>query len=134
MAIKRNTKVNTEFSTSSMSDLVFLLLIFFLITSTLINNNALDLMLPKSTHQIPQRPQTDVSLKYIDDENVEYYFGPKLVLFNDLEVLLQKDLKDNPDPTFSISADEKIPVGKVVKVMNIAKRNGYKVLLSTSPE
>jgi len=134
MAIKRNTKVNTEFSTSSMSDLVFLLLIFFLITSTLINNNALDLMLPKSTHQIPKKPQTDVSLKYMDDENVEYYFGPKLVSFNDLEVLLQNDLKDNPEPTFSISADEKIPVGKVVTVMNIAKRNGYKVLLSTSPE
>lgn len=134
MAIKRNTKVSTEFSASSMSDLVFLLLIFFLITSTLINNNALDLLLPKSTNQQPDKPPTDVSLKYIDDENIEYYFGPNLVVFDELEALLQDDLKDNPDPVFSISADERIQVGKVVSVMNIAKRNGYKVLLSTSPE
>ena len=134
MAIKRNTKVSTEFSSSTMSDMVFLLLIFFLITSTLINNNALDLLLPKSTNQLPEKPPTDVSLKFIDDENIEYYFGSKLVMFDELEPLLQADLQDNPEPVFSISADERIQVGKVVLVMNIAKRNGYKVLLSTSPE
>jgi len=134
MAIKRNTKVSTEFSSSSMSDLVFLLLIFFLITSTLINNNALDLLLPKSTNQLPEKPPTDVSLKYIDDENIEYYFGSELVTFDELEPKLQADLQDNLEPVFSISADERIQVGKVVLVMNIAKRNGYKVLLSTSPE
>lgn len=134
MAIKRNTKVSTEFSSSSMSDLVFLLLIFFLITSTLINNNALDLLLPKSTNQQPEKPPTEVSLKFIDDENIEYYFGAKLVAFDELEHLLQDDLRDNPEPVFSISADERTQVGKVVAVMNIAKRNGYKVLLSTSPE
>ncbi|MDR2125851.1 MAG: biopolymer transporter ExbD [Prevotellaceae bacterium] len=134
MAIKRNTKVTTEFSSSSMSDLVFLLLIFFLITSTLINNNALDLLLPKSTNQVQKKPPTDVSMKYIDAETVEYYFGPKPVLLDELETLLQSDLKDNPEPTFTISPDERIAVGKVVYVMNIAKRNGYKVLLSTIPE
>ncbi|MDR1199237.1 MAG: biopolymer transporter ExbD [Prevotellaceae bacterium] len=134
MSIKRNTKVTTEFSASSMSDLVFLLLIFFLITSTLINNNALDLLLPKSTNQVPQKPPTDVSMKYIDAETVEYYFGPKPVSLNELEPLLQDNLKDNPEPTFTISPDERIAVGKVVYVMNIAKRNGYKVLLSTIPE
>ncbi|MDR1985158.1 MAG: biopolymer transporter ExbD [Prevotellaceae bacterium] len=134
MAIKRNTRVSTEFSSSSMSDLVFLLLIFFLITSTLINNNALDLLLPKSTNQVPQKPPTDVSMKFIDAENVEYYFGPKPVHLEELESLIQNDLKDNPEPTFTISPDERIPVGKVVYVMNIAKRNGYKVLISTIPE
>ncbi|MDR0420762.1 MAG: biopolymer transporter ExbD [Prevotellaceae bacterium] len=134
MSIKRNTKVTTEFSASSMSDLVFLLLIFFLITSTLINNNALDLLLPKSTNQVPQKPPTDVSMKYVDAETVEYYFGPELVLLDELEPLLQDNLKDNPEPVFTISPDERIAVGKVVYVMNIAKRNGYKVLLSTIPE
>jgi biopolymer transport protein ExbD len=134
MSIKRNTKVTTEFSASSMSDLVFLLLIFFLITSTLINNNALDLLLPKSTNQVPQKPPTDVSMKYTDAETVEYYFGQKPVSLDELEPLLQDNLKDNPEPTFTISPDERIAVGKVVYVMNIAKRNGYKVLLSTIPE
>jgi Biopolymer transport protein len=134
MALKRNTRISTEFSASSMSDLVFLLLIFFLITTTLINNNALDLLLPKSTNQLPEKPQTDVALKFIDEENIEYYFGGNIVEFTNLESLLQEDLQDNPEPTFSISADEVIPVGKVVEVMNIAKRNGYKVLLSTTHE
>ena len=81
MAIKRTTKIDSSFSMSSMTDIVFLLLIFFLVTSTLIN-------------------------------------------------LLQTE----EDPTFSIYADETVPIREVVKVMNIAKRNHYKVIMATSPE
>ena len=50
MAIKRSRKANPNFNMSSMTDIVFLLLIFFMVTSTLINPNALKLLLPKSTH------------------------------------------------------------------------------------
>ena len=56
MAFKRSTKVNSEMSMSSMTDLVFLLLIFFLVTSTLVNPNALKLLLPKSTGQVTAKP------------------------------------------------------------------------------
>ena len=76
---------------SSMTDIVFLLLIFFLVTSTLINPNALKLLLPKSTGQVSAK-------------------------------------------TFSIYADETVPIKEVVAVMNIAKRNHYKVIMATSPE
>ena len=64
MAIKRRTKVEPAFSMSSMTDIVFLLLIFFLVTSTLINPNALRLLLPKSTNQISAKATVSVSIKH----------------------------------------------------------------------
>ena len=63
MAIKRTTKVDSSFSMSSMTDIVFLLLIFFLVTSTLINPNALKLLLPKSTGQVSAKATLSVSIK-----------------------------------------------------------------------
>ena len=63
MTIKRRTKVEPAFSMSSMTDIVFLLLIFFLVTSTLINPNALRLLLPKSTNQISAKATVSVSIK-----------------------------------------------------------------------
>ena len=63
MAIKRTTKVEPSFSMSSMTDIVFLLLIFFLVTSTLINPNALKLLLPKSTGQVSAKATVSVSIK-----------------------------------------------------------------------
>ena len=91
MAFKRQTKVLHETAMSSMTDLVFLLLIFFLITST------------------------PVPFEEVEDE---------------LTGLLQTE----EDPTFSIYADQSVPVKEVVAVMNIAKRNHYKVILATQPE
>ena len=55
MAIKRNTKVEANFTMASMTDIVFLLLLFFLVTSTLINPNSLKPLIPKSTNQIPDK-------------------------------------------------------------------------------
>ena len=64
MAIKRTTKIDSSFSMSSMTDIVFLLLIFFLVTSTLINPNALKLLLPKSTGQVSAKATVSVSIKH----------------------------------------------------------------------
>ena len=64
MAIKRRTKVDPSFSMSSMTDIVFLLLIFFLVTSTLVNPNALKLLLPKSTNQVAAKATVSVSIKH----------------------------------------------------------------------
>ena len=97
MAFKRTTKVDPSMSMSSMTDIVFLLLIFFLVTSTLVNPNALKLLLPKSTGQVSAKPTVSVSIKDWGD-------------------------------------DESVPIGEIVQVMNIAKRNHYKVILATQPE
>ena len=136
MAFKRQTKVLHETAMSSMTDLVFLLLIFFLITSTLVNPNALKLMLPKSTGQVSAKATVSVSIKDWQDGEYTYHINgdERPVPFDAVEDELVNLLQSEEDPTFSIYADESVPVKEVVAVMNIAKRNHYKVILATQPE
>ncbi len=115
---------------SSMSDLVFLLLIFFMLTSTMIAPNALKLLLPKSNNQTLAKPQVSVSIS----SGLNYYFGTERVAFNQLESLLVKELKDEPDPTIVLHTDKSVPIENIVKVMNIAIKYKYKVILATAPE
>ena len=112
---------------SSMTDIVFLLLIFFLVTSTLINPNALKLLLPKSTGQVSAKATVSVSIKHWQDKNRFTYHinGDNTpVRFDKIE----DELID------LLQADETVPIKEVVAVMNIAKRNHYKVIMATSPE
>jgi biopolymer transport protein ExbD len=137
MAIKRTTKVDSGFSMSSMTDIVFLLLIFFLVTSTLINPNALKLLLPKSTGQVSAKATVSVSIKHYQDKNRFSYHingNETPIRFDKIEDELIELLQTEEDPTFSIYADETVPIKEVVAVMNIAKRNHYKVIMATSPE
>jgi biopolymer transport protein ExbD len=136
MALKRNTKVDAQFSVSSMTDIVFLLLIFFLVTSTLINPNALKLLLPKSTGQVNAKATVSVSIKDWGDDTYTYHINgdQEPTQFQDVEDELIGLLSAEEDPTFSIYSDQTVPVGEVVQVMNIAKMNHYKVILATQPE
>lgn len=136
MAYKRQTNVLADTAMSSMTDLVFLLLIFFLITSTLVNPNALKLMLPKSTGQVSAKATVSVSIKDWQDGSYTYHINgdEQPVPFTEVEDDLVNLLQNEEDPTFSIYADESVPVKEVVSVMNIAKRNHYKVILATQPE
>ena len=136
MAYKRQTKVLADTAMSSMTDLVFLLLIFFLITSTLVNPNALKLMLPKSAGQVSAKATVSVSIKDWQDGSYTYHINgdEQPVPFTEVEDDLVNLLQNEEDPTFSIYADESVPVKEVVSVMNIAKRNHYKVILATQPE
>ena len=136
MAYKRQTKVLADTAMSSMTDLVFLLLIFFLITSTLVNPNALKLMLPKSTGQVSAKATVSVSIKDWQDGSYTYHINgdEQPVPFTEVEDDLVDLLQNEEDPTFSSYADESVPVKEVVSVMNIAKRNHYKVILATQPE
>jgi len=136
MAFKRSTKVNSEMSMSSMTDLVFLLLIFFLVTSTLINPNALKLLLPKSTGQVNAKATVSVSIKDWGEDVYTYHLnGSEDPLpYDQVETGLIDLLSQEEDPTFSIYSDQSVPVGEVVQIMNIAKRNHYKVILATQPE
>ena len=130
MAIKRGSKVDKSYSAASMTDLMFLLLIFLLISTTLINPNALKLVLPQSSNQLKEKPYTTVSIT----PDLQYYVETTPVSFDDLESTLQSKMAGAEDPTISLHADETVPIKEVVKVMNIAKRNHYKVILATSPE
>ncbi|MPN18259.1 hypothetical protein SDC9_165619 [bioreactor metagenome] len=137
MAIKRRAKVEMNFSMSSMTDLVFLLLIFFLITSTLVNPNALKLLLPKSTNQVNTKPEVSISIKHYVESNTFLYHvnGEQTpVPFSQIEPLVQAALQGTEDPTVSLHVDRTVPMEQVVNVMNIAKRNQYRIILATAPE
>ena len=136
MALKRITKADPNISMSSMTDIVFLLLIFFLVTSTLVNPNALKLLLPKSTGQVGAKATVSVSIKDWGDERYTYHINgaEAPVPFAEVEDELVDLLQTEEDPTFSIYSDESVPIGQIVQVMNIAKRNHYKVILATQPE
>ena len=137
MSIRRSSKADASISMSSMTDIVFLLLIFFLVTSTLVNPNALKLLLPKSTGQVAAKATVSVSIKHYPERNaVSYHINgnQKPVRFDEIEPEICELLADQDDPTFSIYADETVPVKEVVALMNIAKRNHFKVIMATSPE
>ncbi len=122
---------------SSMTDIVFLLLIFFMVTSTLIAPNALKLLLPQSNNQtMASKPITTVSIT----ADLQYAIEGNYVAFENLEAALnaqvQKSIEsaiDKEHPTISLHADKTVDLDYVVKVMNIAKNNGYRLILATSP-
>lgn len=136
MALKRTTKADPNMAMSSMTDIVFLLLIFFLVTSTLVNPNALKLLLPKSTGQVGAKATVSVSIKDWGDDRFTYHINGSetAVPFANVEDELTALLQMEDEPTFSIYSDESVPIKEIVQVMNIAKRNHYKVILATQPE
>ena len=127
MALKRTTKADPNISMSSMTDIVFLLLIFFLVTSTLV---------PKSTGQVSAKATVSVSIKDWGDDQYTYHVNgnQQPVELEEVEDELVELLQTEEDPTFSIYSDETVPIREIVQVMNIAKRNHYKVILATQPE
>lgn len=129
MKLKRHSKTDTGFQMSSMTDIVFLLLIFFMVTSTLVAPNALKLLLPRSNSQTAAKPITTVSIT----TQQQYYVEQTAVPLGGLEAYLQTKLAGEEDPTISLHADKSVPIEAVVKVMNIAKDNHFKLILATSP-
>lgn len=130
MALKRRNKVSAAFSMASMTDLVFLLLIFFMITSTLVAPNALKLLLPRSPHQTSASAITTISI----DASLDYYIESTPVALEDIEGILKNRFagENISEPTISVHADKSVPIENVVKIMNIAKDNKWKLILATT--
>ena len=130
MAIRSSNKISPTFSMASLTDMVFLLLIFFMVTSTVVSPNALKLLLPQSNNQTAAKAVTSVSI----DKNLNFYIERTPVAFADLERQLQVKLMDVQDPTISLHAERTVPWDEIVKVMNIAARNKYRMIAATAPE
>lgn len=134
--IRLQNQIKVETSSSSMSDLVFLLLIFFMITSTLISPNAIPLLLPESSSET--RVKQDVTV-YIDDA-YNFYIGTTPVAAADLQEGLSAALGGNPEDAVVLRADKSVPVEHVVTVIdavngiNAATDTKHKVILATSPK
>lgn len=134
MALKRRNKVNVNFSMASMTDIVFLLLLFFMITSTMVAPNALKLLLPQSNNQTVAKAITTISIT----ADLKYYINEegklRNVVFSEIEPFLQKMIKQDEETYLALHADKSVPIEQVVNVMNIAKRNNIKMILATAPE
>jgi biopolymer transport protein ExbD len=134
MALKRRNKADASFSMSSMTDIIFLLLIFFILTSTVVHPNAIKLMLPQSSEQTSAKPLTRVTI----DKELNYYvaFGAETerqVPFDEIETFLLQVDSEEPEMYVALYADETIPYGEVVKVLNIANKNKFKLVIATRP-
>jgi biopolymer transport protein ExbD len=127
MAIKGRSKVSAEFNMSSMTDIVFLLLVFFIIASTMISPNGVDVLLPKSSTLTTKKGQVAVSIK----KDNTFYVGQRQVKFEQLETTLQAMLNGEEKPAFVLRTDEEVAVKYVVSVMEIANRNKFTMVLAT---
>ena len=105
-----------------------------MITSTVVSPNALKLLLPQSSNQTNAKPLTTISIT----KDIKYYVNnngqPVLVNFAEIELFLRQTLGNQPEMYISLHAEKSVPIEEVVKLMNIAKRNKYKMILATSPE
>jgi len=119
-----------NFAMSGMTDIVFLLLIFFMLTTTLIVPAAQNVQLPESNNQTQASPILVISISsdktiYVDDQS----YG-----ISELESVLKKKLEPFGDtPTIRLNADQNLNMEEVFSLLNIAKRNRYKVILGTKP-
>lgn len=130
MNLRSRNKVSADFSMSSMTDIVFLLLIFFMLTSPAITPEALDLILPKANGKTSNNSSLSVSIT----KDLQIYIDNDRVSNSALESTLKSKLTGVDDPTIILRAEEGVPIEKAVNVMDIANRNKYKIVLAVKPE
>ena len=126
MNIRGRNKVTPEFNMSSMTDIVFLLLIFFMIASTLVSTNAIDLLLPKSGSKTTQSKSLSVSIT----KDLAYYVDNKKVDKSQLESYIVDQVKNLEKPSIVLRSEESVELKDVVFVMDIANRNKIKSTLA----
>lgn len=127
MKLKGRNKVSPDFSMSSMTDIVFLLLIFFMLTAN--SPNALDLLLPKAKGKSTNTQNVSVSI----NKNLEYFVNSERINGEYIEIELKKALEGQEKPTIILRAEESVAIKEAVNVMDIANRNSYKVILAVRP-
>ncbi len=134
MALKRRTKIEPTFSMSSMTDIIFLLLIFFMITSTMVAPNAIKVLLPQSKKQTSVKAVSRVVI----DKDLNLYVGigqekEVPVTLEQLPEVIGKAKNDSTEMFISLYADESVPYKNIVEILNVANENHFKMVLATRP-
>ncbi|MEA4917903.1 biopolymer transporter ExbD [Proteiniphilum sp.] len=134
MALKQRFSIESNFSMASMTDMIFLLLIFFMITSTIVVPNAIQVLLPRSQQQAQAKPITRVTI----DKDLNYYIAnahekERQVPFEAITPFLQSAYTADPNIFVALYADETIPYREIVRVLDIANQNRFKMVLMTRP-
>lgn len=130
MNLRGRNKVSAEFNMSSMTDIVFLLLIFFMLTSTMVTTNALDLVLPKAKGKTDSNKNIAVSI----NKKLEFFIDKEQVPEAELETKLLSLFTIDSSKAIILRAEEGVPIEKAVNVLDIANRNQIKVVLAVRPK
>ena len=128
MKLRNKHKFSPEVSTSSMSDIMFFLMLFFLITSTLISPNVIKLTLPNSKfNQTVRKTEISVSI----NKDLKYYINNLEVPFSSLEQALSKEVSNKENATVVVRCDNSIPVQNLVDLLQIGNKLKIKMILAT---
>ncbi len=137
MALKRQNTMLATFSMASMTDVIFLLLIFFMVTSTFVFPTALEVNLPQSSKQTALKPSSKV---FIDKESAIYVSAgenePQQVSLDGLLYFLEQHAaanQGNGEDFIAVYADEEVTYGTLVSVLDLGARNNLKMVLATKP-
>ncbi|MAD31444.1 MAG: biopolymer transporter ExbD [Cryomorphaceae bacterium] len=133
MNLRSRSKVSAEVNMSSMTDLVFLLLIFFILASTLVTSSALDIVLPKSGAQTVKKKNITLTV----NEALEFDVNGTIVSYDQVEQRLKVEaskLTDNEQAVVVLRADQSIPTGETVRLLDIGYRNNLKMIIATDPK
>jgi len=129
---RRRSRLTSEVSTSAMNDIMFFLLLFFLIVSTMVNPSVIKLMLPKaSTGQSENKRSFTISVT----KDLQYYVDNVPVTFDQLQPTLEKKMavvKDTKDVTFILRADRSVTLQDIVGIFEIANKLKVKIVLATT--
>ncbi len=127
MPIRSRNETSGEFSMASMTDIIFLLLIFFMIISTLVSPNALNVLLPNSSSKTTGKQTISVTIK----PDLTYYINANPVEFEFIETKLMQLLVKETKPGIILHVEKTVPIEYAVKIMDIANRNKYELVLAT---
>lgn len=127
MGLRSRNKVSPNFNMSSMTDIVFLLLIFFMLTSTLVSPNAVKVLLPSSSSREIVRQTVSVSIT----EDLRFFIEDQEVEFDLIEPMLVEKMGNNPENSIVLRSDKTVPIQEVMKVLNIANEHKFKLVLAT---
>lgn len=130
MNLKPRNSVELSFSMASMTDLVFLLLLFFVILSTTVSPYALPVDLPVSSNKTKEKQNVTLRI----GEDLIYSVNNHIISPESLETELVSALANIADPSIILHVDQSVPTGITVKVLDIAKRHKWKIVLATRPK
>ena len=132
MNLRSRSKVSAEVNMSSMTDLVFLLLIFFILASTLVTSSALDIILPKSGAQTVKKKNITLTV----NEDLEFDLNGTIISYDQVESRLKaaaSQLPADEEPVIVLRADQSIPTGETVRILDIGYRNNMRMIIATDP-
>jgi biopolymer transport protein ExbD len=129
MGLRSRNKISANFNMSSMTDIVFLLLIFFMLTSTLVSPNALKLLLPSSKAKTLEKQTISISIT----KDIDFYINENKIAAASIEQELKLLINNETEPAIILHTDKTVAIEHVVKIMDIAYRNKYKIVLATTP-